>query len=757
MISFYVDGNLVEAKKGQTILEAATKSGHYIPTMCYLPKLEPISSCRICVVEIEGSDELILSCQTPVVEGIKVTTDSKKLFEYRQNILKLYDVNHPLECGVCDKSGECLLQNRTLEFELDRQEFSAKEEKREIKRWGLIGYDPSLCILCERCVHTCNEIIGDDAIEIATGGYSSHIKPKGSDELDCSFCGECIAVCPVGALVSTGFKYISNSWELRKIPATCSHCPVGCAIYYEVKHDGTLDASEKRIYRVSNDFEYNSLCIAGRFGFDFENSETTKDSSELSRAVEAFLKADTIRFNSFITNEEALILQKLKEKRGYKLINSEAYIFREFLSELSMASGVSFYTGSVEDVKRSDFILSIGSRIYDDAPVVGYAINSAKKLKGAYFGYLHTIEDNRIHPSKFVKYEVGAEEGAIAALAYVILKDKIVDNRLQEYLDDLDIGYICSESNISEEELESLAKILKSKSSPILIAGSDLYSHKRAENIARLLGFIEKHSNFKVLLIPTSTNTLGVSLICDLDKEAGDYVIGYNDIGDYRLSSLGDGDLDMPALNQQEGTFTTIDKRVVPTNAALPYGGYELNDIAKELEIARENTIDYTLSLPRKSGYRSVGFDELDDEISKDGVDRRGYNLVIEEKDTHFNLQKIADIDEYNGVVVYVSNPTSQFSYMTNRARLLKDQSSDLEGSEQFSIAAKIEDGDYVSISFGQYEVKKVFKINPKLKGVVGILPIFDNMLSTYLLPSQYKYQKVEIKKASLEKKVEEN
>jgi NADH-quinone oxidoreductase subunit G len=178
MTKFFIDGKEVVAEKGETILNVARKNDIYIPTMCYLEKVSPISSCRLCVVDVEGNDGFVLSCQTPPVEGIKVTTNSPELHKHRKNIMKFYDVNHPLECGVCDKSGACDLQNKTLEFGVDCQDFSAKEQYRKIDNWGMIQYDPSLCIVCEKCVSTCNEVIGDDAIELHFGGYSSGIIPK---------------------------------------------------------------------------------------------------------------------------------------------------------------------------------------------------------------------------------------------------------------------------------------------------------------------------------------------------------------------------------------------------------------------------------------------------------------------------------------------------------------------------------------------------------------------------------------------------
>ena len=267
-VNFTIDGQNVEGQKGETILQVARKNDIYIPTMCYISKTTPCASCRMCSVEAEGLDGVVLSCNTPPTEGIAITTNSASLENERVNIMKLYDVNHPLECGVCDKSGECDLQNKTLEFDVGQQNFSAKDLSRKVENWGMINYDPSLCILCEKCVHVCNESIGDDAIDIKFGGYSSTIIPKNSEKLDCTYCGECIAVCPVGALISSDFQYTANAWELNKVPATCAHCSGGCSLEYEVKDAGiTKDAS---IYRVKNNFEFTNLCGAGRFGFDFD-------------------------------------------------------------------------------------------------------------------------------------------------------------------------------------------------------------------------------------------------------------------------------------------------------------------------------------------------------------------------------------------------------------------------------------------------------------------------------------------------------
>jgi len=605
MIALTIDGIKIEAKKGDTILQVARRAGLYIPTMCYLSKVKPIASCRLCVVEVEGVDGFILSCQAPVIDGMVVRTNSAELFAHRQNIMKLYDVNHPLECGVCDKSGACDLQNKTLEFSVDSQEFSAKEHKRDLRKWDFIGYDESLCILCEKCVHVCNEVIGDDAIEIHFGGYGSKIQPKGTEELECTNCGECVAVCPVGALISTNFQYSANAWELERIPASCAHCSAGCSLYYERKYAGACEASEQKLYRVTNEYEFSTLCGAGRFGFDFENRVEGKDEAAFNKAIESFKKADTIRFTSRITNEEAMILQKLKEKYGYKLINDDARNYQKFLENYATMSGKTLFNGSLESLADSDGVIVIGSRILTDNPAVRYHITMASKRHNARVIYMHPMEDKQMQNvvTQFVKYEVGTEEGVLAMLSKTLLEGKVDLKKIATFLSDLDVGYLSAESNVGEEELEDIKRTLVRCKNISIVIGEDCINHPRANQLARLAALFERFGGINVLLVAPKTNSLGVALICDLDEEAGDFVIGYNTPGDFVLSSLGEGDLDMPALNQQEGTFTTLNKRVVPTHVALPFNGYVLNDIASALGVEARYTIDYTKKLPQDKGF----------------------------------------------------------------------------------------------------------------------------------------------------------
>ncbi|KIM02729.1 MAG: ferredoxin [Sulfurovum sp. AS07-7] len=725
LVTITIDGKECKGKYGDTILKIARANGIYIPTMCYLSKVEPIASCRMCVVEVEGVEGMILSCQEKAVDGSVVRTTSKDLYLQRQNIMKLYNVNHPLECGVCDKSGECELQNKTLEFGISQQNFTAREVHKKVENWGFVSYDPALCIMCEKCVRVSNEITGNEALQISVGGYRSTIvNVKNST---CPSLGESAAVCPVGALVSSDFKYSSNAWELKRIPASCAHCSSACSLNYEVKND--------KIYRVTNDFEFSSLCGAGRFGFDFENRNAVKDPEIFKEAISAFKRANTISFSAIITNEEALILQKLKEKYKYKLVCDEAYGYQQFLKAYGSITGETLYSGNLNSIKESSAVIVFGSRINDDNPMVKYHITMASKRNRARVAYLHPMEDSNISNivTQFIKYEVGSEEGVAALLANTFLSSREISPELKSFLDNLDIGNISAESSVGEEELMALLKSIDKKEKLTFVVGSDLYNHPRAKEIAKLLGAIDKYSDFSFVIVPPATNALGVSLICSLDEKAEGYTVGYNSKGDFELSSLGDGDMDMPALNQQEGTLTNIDKRVVPTNAALSYNGYVLNDIANELGLKAEYTIDYTTHLPEKAGFKPENFDNLPSYFDNSGIEHRGYLLTSKSVKAAEDFDDIEELPTFDGAIVYNCNENINMNIFTNVTKAFKSDETYLKGSPQFAGIVKLNDGDEITFSANGTKYKRVFKIDESMKGTIALNPIFDMGLNASL------------------------
>lgn len=766
MVSIKIDGVEYKAKEGEYILNAARANDIFIPAICYLTRCSPTLACRICLVEADGKQ--VYSCNAKVKEGMEITTTTPNILEERRAIMEVYDVNHPLQCGVCDQSGECELQNYTLELEVDSQSYSIPDTKRETKNWSsVLHYDAGLCIVCERCTTVCKDMIGDAAIKTTKRGgaaldkslrgnmpkdayamwnklQKSIIAPSnGTENTDCSDCGECVAVCPVGALVSRDFQYTTNAWDLKRIPATCAHCSSGCQIYYETKPTSISDRTEK-IYRVTNEWNYVSLCGAGRFGYDFENRVESKDTKAFANAITAFNKAKVINFTSVITNEEALMLQTLKEKKGIKLINREARAFQIFLDFYSKASGNSLYTTDFKEVMKSDFVMSLGTSLRNDNPNARYAFNNVQKMNKGAGIYFHPVGDTLVptfgRTIEVFNHKVGYEEAVLLLIIELFADKDKLPNSVKEQLDRAKLVEALGGDSAKFEK--SFDKMMKKKEKFSLIVGEDLYFHQKAENIAKLIAVLENCSDIKVAMIPPKTNSLGVALICDLDDEADGFTIGYNASGDFRLSALGDGDLDMPAMNQQEGTLTNMHKRVTPTNAGLDYHGYTLNDIMKEVLSAPTHTIDWTPLLPTDKGFKAIDFDSLPNGYSNDGTENRGYLLdttTVEVGDIEVN--KFDDSIALDGEIAYRCNPQRQFSDFTDKAHQI---------FEEFALYAspkKAESlGKRVVVEFDNGNLELDVKVDDRMAGDIVAIPDFKSAENIYELFGASRYQKVIIR-----------
>lgn len=824
-ITITIDGRTVQTQEGEYILNAARANGIFIPAICYLTRCSPTLACRICLVEADGKQ--VYACNAKAKEGMDITTTTPNILEERRAIMEVYDVNHPLECGVCDQSGECELQNYTLEVGVDSQNYSIKDTHKPAQNWGLIHYDPALCIMCERCITVCKDMIGDAALStVARGSDAIHgeykammpkdayamwnklnkslIAPNGGDTLDCTNCGECTSVCPVGALVSSDYQYTSNAWEHKQIPATCAHCSAGCQLSYDIKHTSITDP-EAKIYRVKNEWNYVSLCGAGRYGYDFENRGVSKDKAAFDKAIEAFKKADTIAFTSTITNEEALILQRLKEKFGYRLVNNEALALKNFLNSYSEVSGKSLYGGDLKHVHEADFVVSIGSALKTDNPNARFAMNNALSMNKGAGLYFHPISDPVIadmsknvtqfnhapmmeeaalylmldlfgdkttmpsavmeylagfHSTKTVTIEESVDEKVTEMVTKKVLNEETgVEEEVSEEVTktikkkvskevEVDDNALFALLNAPEKFAETLEKYLAKKEKFALMVGPDLYTHPNAANCARLVALIEKYTAFSVTMIPNLANTLGAALICDLDSAHGSYTIGYNTRGDFTLSALGNGDLDIPALNQQEGTLTSIDKRVNPTNAALGYEGYVLNDLAKGLGLNSKFTVDYTAQLPAKNGFKALSFDTLPNYYTNAGEEVRGY--VLENIAVNVSGDEgVKAFDPSAAIrenVVYLANPVLQFSAFTAASHQL-NASGGLYTSHMAMEMNGWSEGDTLRVKTAHGELSVNVIADGKIEGEIVYLPTFDTAINSEALFDGYRFACVSIQK----------
>ena len=306
--------------------------------------------------------------------------------------------------------------------------------------------------------------------------------------------------------------------------------------------------------------------------------------------------------------------------------------------------------------------------------------------------------------------------------------------------------------NKDENFIDLIDTMLAKKDTYSLIVGEDLITHPNADNLAKLCGLITKYTKFEVVIIPTSTNTLGVSQICTLSCEQEGFTVGYNEKADFELSALGDGDLDTPALNQQEGTFTNIDKKIIPTNAAVAFKGYALNNIANMiLDVDVEYTIDYTSELPLEKGYQPLDFDSLPNMFGNDRVEYRGYDLSSSEVEFNDDVKEISlrklELNE-NEIVIYKANPINQFNEFTAISHEFKDN---LQSGIFFSTVMfdklELEEGSVLKVSANNQTLELEAFIDIQIEGEIAYVSTFDKNSASKALFDTFRYNTAVVEK----------
>ncbi len=391
-ITVTVDGKKVEVPAGATIYEACTAAGSRVPTLCHDNKLHPYGACRICLVEVEGTPRKFTpSCTTPATDNMVVRTTSPAIIEARRMVLELLLIKHPLDCPVCDKAGECSLQDLVHEYGLGPSRFDP--EKGYLPpdyESSIIERNISRCILCGKCVRICDEQNGVGEWAFTRRGTRARISTDFDRPLDCEFCGECVEICPVGALTTRQFKYKARSWNLEPTNSVCNYCGCGCAISYESR--------EGKIMRVGP-AKGNYLCTKGRFGWDATHSEERLTTPKM-RVGDKLVDC---------TWDEALAvvatnLNVIRNKKGADSIgglgsvrttNEDDYVFQKFmrtvvgtnnvdmLARLKVPRGLdtAFFSGELSRMSDHDVILALDKNVGEINPVTGIEIVRAVNKK----------------------------------------------------------------------------------------------------------------------------------------------------------------------------------------------------------------------------------------------------------------------------------------------------------------------------------------------------------------------------------------
>ncbi len=492
MVNLTIDGKQVQVSKTATIYEAAKEAGIDIPILCYAKKLMPYGACRVCLVEVEQmKGRLIPSCTTPVTEGMVVTTMSDEIRKVRKTVLEFLLVNHVVECPVCDKGGECDLQDLTYEYEVVTNRFEGEKFDLPTDEVNpLIERNMNRCVLCGKCVRVCDEVVGYGSYSFINRGFETKIATAFDRGLNCEFCGQCVSMCPVGAILPRPFKFKARPWQLKEVDSVCGYCGNGCTVTL-----GTKD-NEVQTIRFNDTTGVNdgNLCIRGRFGSSFVNSDqrltkplVRKDgelreatwSEALQAVADGFEQAGDklgIISGARLTNEELFLVKNLSKTLGTEnLDHSGGECYKGLTEGLMETLGIKASTGTFPQVENCDAILSIRSDFYETHPVFGMVVNQAIRHNEA---KLTVIADKlgkftKLPNAQTLLHQPGLEVNLLNAMCNVLLDEGLAKTDGVEGIDEL-------KDALKKDTVEAVAKLTGVAAEAIQQAARELASADKA-------------------------------------------------------------------------------------------------------------------------------------------------------------------------------------------------------------------------------------------------------------------------------------
>lgn len=458
MVTLTIDGKQIQVSKTATIYEAAKQAGIDIPVLCFAKKLLPYGACRICLVEVEQmKGRLIPSCTTPVTEGMVVKTTSAEIIKVRKTVLEFLLVNHVIECPVCDKGGECDLQDLTYEYEVVSNRFAGEKFDLPTDEVNpLIERNMNRCVLCGKCARVCDEIVAYGSYSFINRGFETKIATAFDRGLNCEFCGQCVSMCPVGAILPRPFKFKARPWQLKEIDSVCGYCGNGCTVTLGVK-DNKVETIRFNDQIGVND---GNLCIRGRFGYSYVNSEkrltrplvrkngklqeTTWDEAvaTVTRGFQAARAGKGLGLISGarLTNEEFFLLKNLARLLGTEnLDHSGGECYKGLTEGVANALGKAASTGTFPQVEQADVILSIRSDFYETHPVFGMVVNQAVKRKEARMFVLADKKGkfDKLPGAKTLLAKPGLEVNVLNAMSQVLLAEGLAVTEAVEGVEEL--------------------------------------------------------------------------------------------------------------------------------------------------------------------------------------------------------------------------------------------------------------------------------------------------------------------------------
>ena len=432
LVKLTIDGRPLQAKPGTLVIEAAKTAGIEIPAFCYYEGLTLQAACRMCLVEVEKMPKLMTACTLVVSEGMVVRTDTPQVHSARKYMLEFLLTNHPLDCPVCDKGGECELQDMTFRYGVGESRFTDEKVHTPEKQFSpVVFFDAPRCILCYRCVRICDEGMGVKALGVINRGVVSEIAPNKGDHLECDECGACIDICPVGALTSGAYRYQTRPWEMTHVGAICTHCADGCKTTLGTRNDRIIRGNNRDRSGINGEF----LCIKGRYAFDFyDHAERLQapleriDGQLVEVSWSQALETVARKFNETLaaggsfgvigsnhtTNEENYYLQKFA-RQVLKTNHIDHHRTGDVVSLLDALSGKTDKLATVADLYQTKAILILGADLALEHPLLSFQIRANYRHHQA---HVYALTPRPVREDKYAAASVraGAPDDYFAAI-----------------------------------------------------------------------------------------------------------------------------------------------------------------------------------------------------------------------------------------------------------------------------------------------------------------------------------------------------
>ncbi|MGA7783129.1 MAG: NADH-quinone oxidoreductase subunit NuoG [Candidatus Acidiferrales bacterium] len=436
LITLKINDRETQVAPGTLVIEAARRLGIEVPSFCYYPGLSLQAACRMCLVEVEKAPKMQTACTLTATDGMIVRTDTPQVHAARKGMLEFLLTNHPLDCPVCDKGGECVLQDMVFRYGADTSRFVEEKYHQPEEKWSeAVYYDAPRCILCFRCVRVCDEGMGVKALGVGQRGVQSVIIPNREDRLECEECGMCIDICPVGALTSGTYRYKTRPWEMNYAPTTCAHCSNGCKVTLGVRNNEILRANNRDLSGINGDF----LCAKGRFGFDFTKhperlrlpmvrrdgklQPTTWEEAlgEVASRLAEIRKKNGGSAIGFIgsnrtTNEENYLLQRIA-RAAFGTNNVDHHRTADYAGLVSaLGANAASASATMRQLGDARAILLIGNNATNQNPLVAWQIRAAIRHHGA---RLYVLNAQPSALDRKAKISVASQFGEAAALHWL--------------------------------------------------------------------------------------------------------------------------------------------------------------------------------------------------------------------------------------------------------------------------------------------------------------------------------------------------